>query len=279
VPILADPNRAWDADRHAVDWLVTESTYGDKLHPPRDQARETFRKIVLRALRDGGKVLIPAFAIGRTQDVLHELNGMAERGELPGKVPVIIDGPLGLSATRIYKQYRDAWDADALALLERGDHPLEIDGMMVARDAQASRRAVQHDGPAIVIAGSGMCQGGRIRHHLEEHLSDPRTDVILVGYQARRTLGRALQEGAKEVRLRDEVVPVRAAITTISGFSAHGDRDALAAWHAAVPRRPGATTFVTHGEEEVSRFYADFLAKEQSARTHVPALFDTVDLI
>ena len=277
-PIIADPNLEWDADRDVVDWVVTESTYGDKLHPPRDQARETFRKIVRRALADGGKVLIPAFAIGRTQDVLHELNGMVERGELP-KIPVIVDGPLGLSATRIYKAHRACWDADALALLERGDHPLEIDRMVIAKDAQASRRAVRIDGPAIVIAGSGMCQGGRIRHHLVEHLSDPRTDVILVGYQARRTLGRALQDGAQEVRIGDDLVEVRGKVTTIGGFSAHGDRDALAAWHAGIPKRPGATTFVTHGEPEVSEFYADFLAKEQGAKTHVPALFDTVALV
>jgi metallo-beta-lactamase family protein len=275
-PIIRDPNRTWDPARHTVDWVVTESTYGDKLHPPRAEASKTFRDVVQRALGDGGKVLIPAFSIGRTQDVLYELNGMIERRELD-HIPVVIDGPLGLSVTGIYERHRECWDADALALLQRGDPPLELDHLTSARDVDASKRAVGIHGPAIIIAGSGMCQGGRIRHHLEAHLPDARTDVVLVGYQGARTLGRALQDGAREVHIGNARVPVRARITTISGFSAHGDRDALAAWHDALPRRAGATTFVTHGEADVSQAYARLLG-ERGVRAHVPALLEAVDL-
>jgi metallo-beta-lactamase family protein len=275
-PIIRDPNRTWEAGQ-AVDWVVTESTYGDKLHPSREEARATFREVVRRALADGGKVLVPAFSIGRTQDVIYELNGMLERGELAGKIPVVLDGPLGTSTTKIYERHKECWDAEALALLQRGDPPLELDHLTSARDAAASKRAVGIDGPAIIIAGSGMCQGGRIRHHLEAHLPDPRTDVVLVGYQAVRTLGRALRDGASEVHIGRATVPVRARITTIPGFSAHGDRDALLAWHDALPRRPGATTFVTHGEEDVSLAYARTLG-ERGVAAHVPALFESVDL-
>ncbi len=277
IPIIRDPNTTWDAARHAVDWIVTESTYGDSLHPPREEARRVFREVIQRAIRDGGKVLIPAFSIGRTQDVLYELNGMVERGEL-GKIPVVIDGPLGLSVTSIYQRHRELWDAEAIGLVERGDHPLEMDSLKLAREVRDSKKAVGRDGPAIIIAGSGMCQGGRIRHHLEAHLPDPRTDVLLVGYQGRRTLGRALQEGAREVRIGREVVPVAARITTISGFSAHADRDALAGWFEAVPKKPSATTFVTHGEPEVSGHYAAYLRDRFDARAVVPRLFDTVEL-
>jgi metallo-beta-lactamase family protein len=269
-PVVRDAHQRWDADRHGVDWVVTESTYGDRLHPPRDDARRTFRDVIRRALADGGKVLIPAFSIGRTQDVLYELNGMIERGELD-KIPVVLDGPLGLSVTRIYRQHRDLWDDEAIARLERGDHPLEL-------DTWSPRRAALRAGPAIVIAGSGMCQGGRIRGHLQTYLPDPTTDVLLVGYQARRTLGRALQDGAPEVRIGDDLVPVRARVTTISGFSAHGDRDALSAWFGALPRRPMATTFVTHGEPEVSDAYATYLTDRFATRAVVPRLHDTVDL-
>ncbi|MCB9559533.1 MAG: MBL fold metallo-hydrolase [Kofleriaceae bacterium] len=276
-PILRDPNRAWDPERHTVDWVVTESTYGDKLHPARAEARRTFREVVERATADGGKVLIPAFALGRTQDILYELDRMIEGGELR-RIPVIIDGPLALSATQIYRRHPECYDADAMALLERGDHPLELDHLIEARDPKASRRAVAQHGPAIIVAGSGMCNGGRILHHLEEHLGDPRTDVLLVGYQAARTLGRALQDGAREVRLHRKSIDVRAKVTTISGFSAHGDRDALAAWHAALPRRDGATTFVTHGEERSSLPYAQLLGDRFGARTVVPSLYDTVEL-
>ncbi len=277
-PIVRDPNRTWDVERHALDWVVTESTYGDKQHPGRAATRAAFRDVVTRALRDGGKVLIPAFALGRTQDILYELDGMHARGELSTRIPVIIDGPLALSATSIYRRHPTCYDEAALAQLDRGDHPLELDGLIAARDAAASRRAVDRKGPAIIIAGSGMCNGGRIRHHLREHLDDPRTDVLLVGYQAYGTLGRALQDGIDEAYLGDEPVPVRARVTTLAGFSAHGDRDALSDWHGALPLKPSALTFVTHGEPRSSTAYADHLTARHAARTHVPSLLDTVEL-
>ncbi len=276
-PLLRDPNTAWDPMRDAVDFVVTESTYGDRLHGPRSAVREQLQRVVERALRDGGKVLIPAFSIGRTQEVLYELNSMVEAGKLPG-IPVVVDGPLGLSATRIYERHTECYDEQAMALLRRGDHPLEFDSLYGAGDARASRLAVEQAGPAIVIAGSGMCQGGRIRHHLRRHLPDPRTDVLLVGYQAGRTLGRDLQEGRDEVFLDGESVPVRARITTISGLSAHADRDGLLDWFARLPRRPGASVFVTHGEEPQSRAFAQRLREQHGVRAEVPALYEVATL-
>lgn len=270
-PILHDPFTAWDPVRDAVDFVVTESTYGDRLHGPRSQVREQLQRVVARALHDGGKVLIPAFSIGRTQEILYELNAMVEAGQL-GNIPVIIDGPLGLSATRIYSHHTDCYDDDAMSLLRRGDHPLEFDSLHHAGDPRASRVAVSMEGPAIVIAGSGMCQGGRIRHHLRRHLPDPRTDVLLVGYQSGRTLGRELQEGRDEVFLEGERVPVRARITTIHGLSAHADREGLADWFAHLPRRDAGLVFVTHGEEEQARAYAARLEEQFGTRTEVPAL-------
>lgn len=276
-PILRDPFTAWDPNRHGVDAVVTESTYGDRSHPPRSEVRANLRAIIERALTDGGKVLIPAFSIGRTQEVLYELNTMIEGGQLRG-IPVIVDGPLGMSATRIYSRYRELYDSEAMAKLQRGDHPLEFDNLLGARDANASRHAVEREGPAIIIAGSGMCQGGRIRYHLLRHLPDPRTDVVLVGYQASRTLGRALQEGRDTVYLRGQEVPVRARITTISGLSAHADRDGLAAWFAALPRKHNAPVFVTHGEELQAQAYASRLAAGYGVEATVPALGQQVAL-
>lgn len=275
-PLLRDPFTAWDPQRHGVDVVVTESTYGNRSHPPRTEVRANLRTIVERALSDGGKVLIPAFSIGRTQEVLYELNTLIEAGELRG-IPVIVDGPLGMSATRIYGKYRDLYDAEAMAKLERGDHPLEFDNLIGARDAKASRCAVDVDGPAIIIAGSGMCQGGRIRHHLLRHLPDPRTDVVLVGYQAYRTLGRALQDGRDTVFLKGQEVRVRARVTTLSGLSAHADQDGLHAWFAALPRKRGARAFITHGEEEAARAFAGRLG-QLGVDTDVPALGQRVEL-
>ena len=276
-PLLRDPHTDWDPSRDSVDWVVTESTYGDKRHPSRDATRDRFRDIVQRAVDDGGKVLIPAFSIGRTQEILFELNALVEAGHLRG-IPVFVDGPLGLSATRIYERHTDCYDPEAAQMLRRGDDPLEFDHLYSARDARASWRAVEHDGPAIVIAGSGMCQGGRIRRHLKAHLSDPRTDVLLVGYQGRGTLGRELQDGRDRVWIDGDEVEVRGRIDTLSGFSAHADTDELLRWFRAVPLHSGGGAFVTHGEDEAAGAYAARLVGELGVRATVPALGDRVEL-
>lgn len=276
-PLLRDPNTTWDPARHAVDALVTESTYGDRLHPPRTDVRATFAQVIGRALADGGKVLIPAFSIGRTQEILYELNALVEAGKLP-KIPVIVDGPLGLSATRLYAEHTDLYDADAMALLRRGDAPLEFDRLVLADEPDESRRAVLTKGPAIVIAGSGMLQGGRIRHYVQKYISDPKTDILLVGYQSARTLGRVLQEGRKSIFLRGEELPVRARITTISGLSAHADRDGLLHWFDHVPLKEGGKVFINHGEPEQSRALAARIEERAGIRSLIPDYQESVTL-
>lgn len=275
-PIIRDPTRRW-ADDHAVDYIVTESTYGDRAHPDRAAAKATFRSVIQRALSDGGKVLIPAFAIGRTQEILYELNQLINRGEV-GSIPVVIDGPLSASATSLYQRHRGLYDHEALDALAQGDHPLDLDTLYVARDGRASARVDDLDGPAIIIAGSGMCNGGRIRRHLARHLPDPRTDVLLVGYQGARTLGRALEDGAREVWLDGGQVEVRARVTRLSGYSAHADRDGLADWFGAVPRRGAATAIVTHGEDDARDSYARLVRDRFGARTMVPTLDQIIPL-
>jgi metallo-beta-lactamase family protein len=276
-PIIRDPNGTWDPEKDAVDFVVTESTYGDRSHPNREQARKNFRDAVLHAVSDGGKVLIPAFAIGRTQEVLYELNTLVESGQLPG-VPVIVDGPMGLDATAIYSKFKDCYDEQALAQIKSGDAPLEFSDLYAARQGKASDMVRQIKGPAIIIAGSGMCSGGRIVGHLSEYLHDPTTDVIFVGYQAMGTLGRQLQDGVKSVVIEGETIPVRAVVTTISGLSAHADRDALADWYGKIPRRKGGAVFVTHGEEKSSRSYGMLLKDKYEARAIVPKRGDVAAL-
>jgi metallo-beta-lactamase family protein len=276
-PILRDPHTAWDQGRDHVDWVVTESTYGDRQHPDRDTTRTRFRDIVERAVGDGGKVLIPAFSIGRTQEILFELNALVEAGRLRN-VPVVVDGPLGLSATRIYERHRECYDAESLAMLKRGDAPLEFDHLFSAAAPRDSARAVDIEGPAIIIAGSGMLQGGRIRRHLRAHLDDPRTDLLLVGYQGRGTLGRELQDGARSVWIDGEDVAVRARVTTLSGFSAHADADELLTWMKAVPIDRGGAAFVTHGEDDAALAHARRLHGQLGLAARVPALGDRVTL-
>lgn len=276
-PIIRDPHKAWHPEADAVDYVITESTYGDRTHPQRDAARKAFRDAVLHAVSDGGKVLIPAFAIGRTQEVLYELNILVDAGQLPG-VPVIVDGPMGLDATAIYSKHKECYDTDALASLKAGDTPLEFADLYAARAGRASEMVRQIQGPAIIIAGSGMCAGGRIVGHLAEYLPDQRTDVIFVGFQAMGTLGRQLQDGARSVDIDGENIKVRAAITTISGLSAHADRDALADWYGKIPKRTGGAVFVTHGEENSSRGYGMHLKDRFAARAIVPKRGDTAAL-
>ncbi|MEZ4401538.1 MAG: MBL fold metallo-hydrolase [Kofleriaceae bacterium] len=275
-PIIRDPTHQWDPAL-AVDYLITESTYGDRAHPDRVAAKDTFRQVIQRALADGGKVLIPAFAIGRTQEILYELGAMVEAGTV-GPIPVVIDGPMAVDATSLYQRYRGLYDEEAAAALARGDHPLEFDSLYAARDGRASRQVAELDGPAIIIAGSGMCNGGRILGHLERYLPDPRTDVLLVGYQGHRTLGRALEDGAREVWIDGATVEVKARVTRLSGYSAHADRDGLAAWHGHVPRQPGATTIVTHGEDDARASYAQLLRDRFDATVVVPGLDQTLAL-
>lgn len=275
-PIIRDPTTAW-APEHAVDYLVTESTYGDRAHPDRVAAKQTFREVIQRALDDGGKVLIPAFAIGRTQEILYELHQLVAAGAC-GKIPVVVDGPMAAQATEVYARHRGLYDDEAHATLAAGDHPLELDTLIIADDSRDSARAAALDGPAIIIAGSGMCNGGRIRGHLARFLPDPRTDVLLVGFQGAGTLGRELEDGARQVFLDGRDVPVAARVTRLSGYSAHADREGLAGWYGHVPRNPGATTIVTHGEDEARASYAALLRDRFAATTVVPALDQTLPL-
>jgi metallo-beta-lactamase family protein len=276
-PLIADPNSQWDQHTDAVDFVVTESTYGNRTHPPRSEVRQHLHQVVMRALQDGGKVIIPAFSIGRTQEIIYELHSMVGRGELAG-VPIIVDGPLGLSATKIYAKHTECYDQDAMALIRSGHPPLEFDSLFGVKDAQQSKQAVNTSGPAIIIAGSGMCQGGRIRHYLKRYLPDDSADVLLVGYQAQRTLGSALQQGAQRVYIDNEQIAVRARVTTINGLSAHADKDGLANWYGAIPKRPNIHTFVTHGEEQQSLAFAALLTDRFGVAATAPALFQSVEL-
>lgn len=243
-PILRDPNTSYPPGTR-VDCIVVEATYGDRDHPG-GTVRERLRAVLRRALADRGKVLVPAFSIGRTQELIYQLRALTAQGELAG-VPVVVDGPMGLDVTALYERFAAAYDSEAAALLRSGDKPLSFDALYGARSSKASELAKTIDGPAVIIAGSGMCTGGRILGHLAELLPDPRTDVLFVGFQARGTLGRELVDGAISVVVDGRSVPVRATTTVVSGLSAHAGRSELLAWLARVPG-PAARVVVGHGE-------------------------------
>jgi len=251
IPILRDPFTAWEPEP-PVDLVVMESTYGNRTHAPASAMEDELEKIIHHALRDGGHILVPAFAIGRTQTLLYHLNTLVEAGRIKN-LPVAIDTPMGIRVTELYESSRHLYDEDALERLSHGDDPLDFDSLYAVRKGSHSRHLRDEEQSMLIIAGSGMCTGGRIVGHLRALLPRPETDVLIVGYQAAGTPGRALLEAASEggerwVEFDGEKVKVRAAVHQLSGLSAHADQGELLAWLAAIPSV--GQVVLHHGEVE-----------------------------
>ena len=238
-PILPDPEAA-----AGVDDMLLECTYGDRLH--QGAPREELRAALLGAVQRGGALLMPAFAVGRTQEILFQLRELESRKEIP-ELPVFVDSPMAVDATPIYLAHREDHDDEMTRLFARGIEPLRPARLQFARAPEQSKALNRIKGPCVIISASGMATGGRILHHLANRLPDERTTVLLVGYQAAGTRGWSLQNGARTLRMHGEEVPVRASVATISGFSAHADRNEVDRWLASMPRSP-ARVFCVHGE-------------------------------
>jgi metallo-beta-lactamase family protein len=239
VPILPDPDPA-----PPVDEVLVESTYGNRLHEgsPRQALRDEIRQAAAR----GGAIVIPAFAIGRTQDILFELRALEDAGEIPS-LPVFVDSPMAVDATPLYLLHREDHDDEMARLVTEGKEPLRPDRLTFARSPEQSKAINQVKGAFIVISASGMATGGRVLHHLARRLPDPATTVLLVGFQAAGTRGEKLLSGAQSVRIHGEEVPVRARVASISGFSAHADHAEVSRWLATLPHPP-RRIFCVHGE-------------------------------
>jgi metallo-beta-lactamase family protein len=238
--LLADPDPPGPADA-----LLLECTYGDRRHPE-EPVEEQLAREVHQAIARGGPLLVPAFAVGRTQDLLFLWRKLEHDGRIP-EVPLFVDSPLATDATPIYLKYPQDQSAAVRELLARGVHPLRPRLLQFVRTGADSARLLDRRGFFAVIAASGMATGGRILAHLERHLPRPTTTVLLVGYQAEETRGRKLLDGVKELKMRGQMVPVRATIVQMSGFSAHADWAEEERWLSALPQPP-ARTFLVHGE-------------------------------
>ncbi|MDD2457684.1 MAG: MBL fold metallo-hydrolase [Eubacteriales bacterium] len=249
IPILRDPTVI-----DGADYLILESTYGDRLHDQPNQKVDRFVHAIEETLQRGGNVIIPSFAVGRTQELIYSLNKEYEKFErqrrLLHETPVYIDSPLAISATQVFRRNTDCFDAEARAYIENGDNPLDFDNLHFTKTADESRLLNEDPQSKIIISASGMCEAGRIRHHLKHNLWRKDSTVIFVGYQARGTLGRALVDGAKTVRIFGEEIAVKARVEMIEGFSGHADRDGLLEWVAAMKQKPKRIMLV-HGEPAV----------------------------
>jgi metallo-beta-lactamase family protein len=270
-PIVRDPE-AVQID--SPDYVLIESTYGSRNHRLMDESLDEFGAAVRKTLKRKGNVVIPSFALERAQDILYYLREFREGGTVP-KSKVFLDSPLAISAVKIFKQHPECYDEEALELFRRHKDPFRFPGVEFTRTVKDSTKINLVEGGAIIIAASGMCQSGRIKHHLKHNLWKKECSVIFVGYQARGTLGRAIIEGKSPVNIYGEEVAVRSRLHTINGLSAHADRYGLLEWSKTVKGDP--TFLVIHGEESESEALAKAL-KSKGRTAQIAALDGTLEL-
>ncbi len=251
IPLLSSPTMI-----ETADYLVMESTYGGRLHMRNDDKANLFLNIVSETLDKGGTVVIPSFAVGRTQEILYELNNLKDEQEGEDfkkkyatlmKAPVYVDSPLAISATEIFKENANLFDEETQAVIESGDNPLEFPGLQFTRTADESKALNEKNESSIIISASGMCEVGRIKHHLKHHLWDPNSTILFVGYQAPGTLGRRIVDGEKRVKIFGEEIAVNARIEYIEGYSGHADQEWLMNFVYSFITKP-KHIFLVHGE-------------------------------
>jgi len=267
-PIIRDPTPPPPADI-----VVMETTYGDRLHKALDPTLEEFYAAIRGTLARGGNVIIPSFALERAQELLYYLREGIEQGRLPPYLPVFLDSPMAISATQIYQRHPECFDQETCATLASGQDPFMFPGLHFSRETADSVAINQFTGGAVIIAGSGMCTGGRVKHHLKHNLWGRNNAIIFVGFAAYGTLARQIVDGAEFVKIFGEEIPVNANIYTIGGFSAHADQAELLAWH----KRTGQpkTTFLVHGDRDVIPIFANKLL---NTRVEIPALHQRYNL-
>jgi len=251
--ILRDP-----AIPPAVDTVVMETTYGDRLHKELKPSIEELYQVINETVGRGGNVIIPTFALERAQEILYYLREGVENGSIRHFTNVFLDSPMAISATQIFSRHPECFDAETIDLIRSGEDPFQLPGLHFTRETSESMAINRIEGGAVIMAGSGMCTGGRVRHHLKHNLWSGRNSIVFVGYAAQGTLARRIIDGAKRVRIFGEEMSVEASVHTIGGFSAHADQAELLAWHSHTGS-PG-TTFLVHGEEESKRAFAKKLS-------------------
>ena len=275
-PLLKDPETVDDAD-----YILIESTYGDRFHEAPTDFAAALAKVIQRTFQSGGNVVIPAFSVGRTQEMLYFIRRIKEEHLVTGfdGFEVYMDSPLAVEATNIFHEnVAECFDDEAKALIAQGKNPIRFPGLKMAITSEESKMINMSMKPKVIISASGMCEAGRIRHHLKHNLWRQECTVVFVGYQVPGTLGAHLLGGAKEVKLFGETVNVRATIENLPGLSGHGDRNDLTRWIGAL-KRPPKKIFVVHGEDQVCDDFARHLTETFGYETEAPYSGDAYDLL
>ena len=270
-PIVRDPTYVDEAD-----YILVESTYGDRVHDDPQNIRKTFAEVINSTKKAGGNIIVPSFALERSQEVLYYINELLLEDKIP-HIMVFLDSPMAGSITKVFQHYPDLLDEETVQLIRRHQSPFSFPGLKVTETSKESKAINHIKGTVMVIAGSGMCNGGRIKHHLVQNISRPESTIMFVGYQAVGTLGRQIVDGEKKVRILGQMYPVKARIIKINGFSAHADKNELLQWLSGL-KRPPKGVFLVHGEPESAHHFADFLKEKTGWPIHVPAYNDEVVL-
>lgn len=252
LPILRDPTKV---DR--ADVLIMESTYGDRLHAPFKDSMADLQRIVVDTYKRGGLIIIPAFAVGRTQEIVYALHQLTVESKIP-HLPIYVDSPLAVNVTAIFSMHPEAYDDETRAFLQKEGDPFGFQGLHYTHSVEESKQLNFLRDPAVIISASGMAESGRIQHHLKNHIEDPRNTILIAGYQAENTLGRKIQDKQPRVNIFGEMYDLRAQVETITGFSGHADRNGLLGWAGSISKRP-LRTFLVHGEDGPLKALADGL--------------------
>ncbi len=271
-PFLHDP----DAFRR-TDYIVMESTYGDREHQGTEVIGDELAEIVKAAFAAGGNIIVPSFALQRAQEILYYLNNLLMAKRLP-YLAVYLDSPMAIKITEVFKQYAEQLDDEMKELIRRRQSPFDFPGLKFVETVEESKKLNDIKGTVMIIAGSGMATGGRVKHHLVNNISRPECTVLFVGYQAEGTLGRQILDGAKSVRIHGQMRPVRAKIEHIQGFSAHADRDELLRWLSRLSAEP-RLVFLTHGEARAAASFKVFLKEKTGYKVTVPAYGERFRLV
>ncbi|MHC4674192.1 MAG: MBL fold metallo-hydrolase RNA specificity domain-containing protein [Planctomycetota bacterium] len=259
------------------DYLICESTYGGRETPDADRMREQLAEVVNQTVGRGGKLIIPSFAVGRTQVIVYDFHLLVLEGRIPEHIPLIVDSPLAVRATEVFKNHPDLYDREAFAFNRLTGDMLECGKCEYIQNVEESKALHGRDEPMIIISASGMCEVGRILHHLKNNLEDPRNTVLIVGYQAAHTLGRRLVEKNKKVRIFGEMYKVKARVKVLNGFSAHADAAELAAMTAPLTDKI-KKVFLVHGELDQAQALADTMRERGFAEVIIPNSGDTFDI-
>ena len=270
-PIVRDP-----AQVDSADYVLVESTYGDRVHQCREDIKNRLAEVIVSTRRAGGNIIVPSFALERSQELLYYINDLLLENAIPHTM-VFLDSPMAASITTIFKHHPELFDREMAERMNRDESPFGFVGLKITQSTRESKAINHIRGTVMVIAGSGMCTGGRIKHHLANNIAKPQNTIMFVGYQAVGTLGRQIVDGEKEVRILGQDYPVKARVEQICGFSAHADKEELLQWLRKLQAAP-RTLFVVHGEAQSAQHFGDYVRQETGWKVVVPAYRDQVVL-